>query len=396
LHGDTPWSIAVQLTNAQIDTYLNDRAAKGFTAILFNAIEHYFSSQSPAYRNVDGADPFTPMTDFSKPNNTYWNRIDYIVNQAKARGIACVINPAYLGYSGGQEGWMAEVNAATAAQLQSYGAWLANRYTQGNVIWCMGGDYAGSTTERDKQWNIATGIRSVRATDIIMAHPMRSEISYNLWGPGGRNYAGWNLNTTYLSRSATEANTSSATEYARPGPYPFVLIEAGYENEATLQEVRRAAYGSLLSGACGHFYGNNPLWGFGEPNLCGGAGPSSALSTGLNSAGAVQMSYLRNLLSAYQWHRLTPKTDTSLVSSSLGSGTTRVYPALSSDSTFAMIYVQDSRTVTIVMSVFSLSSVRVRLYNPTTGTFSAVGTFGNSGTQNIATTGERVIVLDSQ
>lgn len=37
--GDTPWSLAVNCTNEQIDRYLTDRAIKGCSAILINAIE---------------------------------------------------------------------------------------------------------------------------------------------------------------------------------------------------------------------------------------------------------------------------------------------------------------------------------------------------------------------
>src|SRR5574343_716434 len=165
LLGDTPWSIAVQLTHAQIDQYLEARAAQGFTAILWNAIEHKFSSQTPAYRNAYGYDPFTTMTDFASPNENYWRTVDYIVNRSRALGIVCVINPVYLGYNGGDEGFNVEVTAESAADLQTYGAWLARRYTQGNVIWCMGGDYAGNTTERDKQWHVVTGMRTVRTSD---------------------------------------------------------------------------------------------------------------------------------------------------------------------------------------------------------------------------------------
>ena len=43
------------------------------------------------------------------------------------------------------------------------------------------------------------------------------------------------------------------------------------------------------------------------------------------------------------------------------------------------------------------SSVRARLFDPTNGTFSTVSgsPFANTGTQNIATGGERVLVLDA-
>ena len=60
--GDSPWSLPVNCTNAQIDSYLNDRSAKGLTANMVEAVERAYSSQTPIYRNADGNDPFTVMS----------------------------------------------------------------------------------------------------------------------------------------------------------------------------------------------------------------------------------------------------------------------------------------------------------------------------------------------
>lgn len=391
--GDSPYSIEVQLTNAQIDTYLNDRQAKGFTAILFECMEHLYSSQTPAYQNANGQNPFSSMTDFSTANPTYFNTVDYIVNGAKARGMACFITPAYLGFGGGSEGWTSEVNADTTGHLQTYGSFLANRYTQGNVIWVMGGDYAGDSTLRARQWNIVTGMRTVRTTDIICGHPQRGQDAYGLWGPGGDNLPGWNFGTTYCAADGSDAYSLAATAYGRSGPIPFVQIENGYEGERTLLEMRRSLYGSLLSGACGTFYGNNPVWGFGEPNHNGGTGAAAVIASGLTTTGTAQVGYLSALMASYAWWLLVPKTDTSLVSTSLGTGTGHVCPAVSSDGTFAFIY-SPSVNVTVVMTAFSKSSMRVRSMDPTTGAFTALGSFANTGTQSFTVSAESVLVFD--
>jgi hypothetical protein len=391
IHGDTPWSLAAQLTNAEIDTYLNDRQTKGFTAILLNAIEHNFTSQSPAYRNVDGVDPFTSMTDFASTLTAYWNRVDYIVNGAKSRGMVVVMNPAYLGFNGGSEGWMSEVTAESAGDLQTYGVRLAQRYTQGNVIWCLGGDYAGDSTERNKQWNIVTGIRSVRTTDIITAHGAPGDSPYDSWN----GYTGWNLNNAYPSNGDVPAEC--ATEYGRAGPLPFVMLEGRYEGEPDpvvgLGRIRLQAYTALLSGACGHFYGNNPIWHFESPWAL--YSYSGTWETNLDSTGAQQMAHVKTLFAAFEWWKLQPQTGSTLVSSSLSSGDSRICPALASDGSFALVWVPSSQSVTVVMSALTPSSVRVRLYDPTTGAYSSFGTFANTGTQSVATGGERVIVLDA-
>lgn len=405
VHGDTPWAIEVQLTRAQVDTYLSTRYGQGFTAILFELCEHKFSSNSPVWRNAEGNDPFSSVAagsvTWQTPTEAYWQMVDYIIAEAKSRGMVCFVTPAYLGFGGGtgspsDEGWMGAVTAASDANLQSYGTFLGQRYGgYGNVVWVAGGDYAGTATERDKQWNIFNKIIEEDPDAIVTGHQARTNAdAYTYWGAGGQGYAGFNLNSIYGAADGSDGYSEAATAYGRSGPLPFFMIEAGYEGERTLAEVRRAAYQSMLSGACGHFFGNNPIWGFGEPNFNGGAGPAASLSS-LTSTGAQQMGYLKALLTAYEWHLLTPKTDTSLVSGSLGSGTGRICPAsyTSEGRTVALIY-SPAVDITLVMTAFAQSSVRVRLFDPTAGTYSTVGTYSNTGTQSVTVAAESVVVCD--
>lgn len=395
IHGDAAWSIAGQLTNAQIEQYLAARYTQGFTAVLFNAPEPYYTSQTPAYDNVDGDAPFIPMTQFASPNEKYWKRVDYLVNRAKARGMACIINPAYLGYASGADGWYDAVKAASAGDLQTYGAWLAKRYTQGNVIWCLGGDQDDSIIV--KQWNIVTGMHKVRRSDIITAHalsgPTNADDAYTYWA----GMDGFALNTVYGYETHgffTYALCAQAAQRAMP----FLGFEFKYENsqDATLQMLRRQSYGSLLSGACGQIYGNLPIWSFGSPRWSSEPYPGT-WQTNLSSAGAVQQGHVKALFSAYAWWKLAPRIDASLVTSGLDSKARRIYPALASDGSFAMIYVPDARTVSVLMSALRPDLVRARFYNPARGTYETVADspYPNSGTRAFKTVGERVIVLDA-
>lgn len=406
LIGDTPSSIEVQLTNAQIDTYLNDRQARGINAIWFELMEHEFSSQTPAYDNADGVAPLTTMTDYSSALvAAYWNRVDYIINSCKARGIVCFVFPAYWGFDATSEGWHTEVNAASTGALQTYGSTLAARYTQGNVVWIMGGDSTGTgTADRSQQWNVITGIQSVRRGDLICAHPSRSNDAYALWGPAGDNQNGWNLGTVYCQNDGSDAYSLSATAYGRNPAVPFFELEDGYEGASpntggVITGFLTSKYQTILSGGFGAFMGNIPTWGFGEPNFNGGLGPANALATGLDTPGAHAMSYLKGLFSAYQWWKLVPKTDTSVVTSALGSGASRICPAITSDNKVAMIWNPSASAVTVNMAAMTgVSSIRARFYDPTTGIYTAASgsPFAVSGTQSITWPGLAVLVLDQQ
>ncbi len=397
IHGDTAWSIAGQLNDEDIAHYLVDRYAKGVNAILFSAPEAYYTNQRPAYRNADGAPPFDPMTDFSRPVEKYWRRVDRIVDMAHALGMACVVNPAYLGAVG--DGWLDAVKTAAAADLYSYGAFLARRYSRGNVIWCLGGDRDSDAGILDHQWNIVRGIRSVRTSDIITCHPlsdvMNSDDAYTYWQgmPGFNCNAIYGNETTgaYVYRLATQA-------YGRPGPMPFLGFEFAYENEHDIAPatLRRQSYGAILSGACGQFFGNNPLWHFNSKRWTEWH-VDGTWKSHLNSVGAIQQQHVRTLFLAYEWWQLLPQEVSPFVVSELGTAASRIYPAIARDGAFAMIYVPGAGVLSIDMSRFSVRQLRLRLYNPANGTYSTSGVapFPNNGISSFRTTSECVVVLDS-
>lgn len=159
--------------------------------------------------------------------------------------------------------------------------------------------------------------------------------------------------------------------------------------------IRRQSYQALLSGACGQLYGNNPIWHFESPDTL--YDYDGTWESNLDTTAAQQQVYVKALFDAYEWHLLVPTQDSSLVTTSLGSGTSRILPALASDGSFAMVWRPSSGSSTINMTALTPSSVRARFYNPTDGTYSTVSgsPFSNTGTQSISFPGERVLVLDA-
>lgn len=394
LHGDTPWSMPASLTNAEVDSFIADRASRGFTAMLLEAPVFYFTPDGTT-ENVDNVQPFTSMSgNFNWTlNDAYWTRVDRIVNLAKANGMAVVLNPAYLGFGGGAEGCATQVSGTSDGTLQAYGAALANRYAQGNVIWSMGGDYDGDSTLRAKQAQIVAGIRSVRTTDVITVHGAPETDSLSNWS-----FTGLNLNFSYPGTA--NVYDWCATSYGRSGPVPFIMGEAIYEQERaspiSAAGLRKQSYQAICSGACGQFFGNSPIWHFESPNR-----PFSYTGTwesNLDSTGSQQQVYVKALIDAFQWWKLQPKTDTSLVSSSLSSGDSRICPALASDGTFAWIWVPSSQTVTVVTNALSgiAGNVRIRRYSGTDGSYTTINaSVAKTSAQSVATGGEGVIVVDA-
>src|SRR5688572_21195992 len=70
ISGDAAWSLIVNVTLADANSYLADRQARGFNTVMVNLIEHNFSTNAP--RNLAGDMPFTAtlgggQRDFSTP-----------------------------------------------------------------------------------------------------------------------------------------------------------------------------------------------------------------------------------------------------------------------------------------------------------------------------------------
>lgn len=386
VQGDVPYSLTVQCTRSEVDTYLNDMQAKGFNAGWISFIEHKASDNTPRWRNKEGEIPFTSGTDFGSMNEAYWNFIDYVVAGCKSRGILVIVTPAYWGITSvSEEGWDTEVLAESDADLQSYGAFLGNRYrASGNLLFVRGGDQNMSLSDRTKQNNIFTGIRSVWPEVLITAHATTDNNGRDVWPDS-------ELDLDLVYRWGGVVYDWVKRSYDDTPAKPALFFEGQFEGSADATQIRSQAWQAVMSGSPGHVYGHSIIWHFSSDDW-----DNTPWSTQLNSTGRVQVGYVKSLMTAYQWWKLVPKDDASVISSSLGTGTSRICPALASDGSFAMVWVPTSQTVTLVKSALSPSTIRVRLYDTTAGTFSThTASTSNTGTLSVATGGERVIVVDA-
>lgn len=390
-----------QFSLAQMNTYLDDRQQKGFTALLIEAPGALFTSQTPRYLDVDGNAPFNPTSysaaAWQTPVAAYWARVDYFIAGARSRGMVVLLNPAYLGFGGGSgssgdQGWDFQVKGATDANLFAYGQWLGNRYGNSNVIWCFWGDYNDPAPA--KQWKIVEGLRTVDPDAVITVHTSRDNEAAARAG----SLPGFNCNNIYVPTTGV-AHALAASAYARSGAMPFFMIEGAYEDGTNDAECRRQVYQSLLGGACGHFFSNTIMWGCGADTNVGGPGigPAACLASYLTTTVTNQMAHVRALFTAYPWWRLEPRTDSSLVTTALGSGASRVCPALANDGSFAMIWKPSSGSLTVNLGSLTPQRVRARFFDTVTGTYGTVSgsPFANAGTRSFTWPAERVLVLDA-
>lgn len=125
LQADAAWSLIANLTREEAAVYLQDRKAKGFNAVLVNLLEHKFAKSTP--KNAYGEAPFPKMSDWSVPNEKYFEHADWVFRKAAENGQAVLLAPVYLGYPGTNEGFIDGVTANGPERLLQYGQFLGQR-----------------------------------------------------------------------------------------------------------------------------------------------------------------------------------------------------------------------------------------------------------------------------
>ena len=381
---DTAWCAPQQLTTAQMDTYVADCASRGINGIIIELIESAFSDNAPA--TIDNIQPFTTTNNFSTPNESYFARVDYLVQACKDAGIVVWMWPLYVGLQpGGSQGWSSQYDGNSQANREGWGTYVGNRYKAfGNVVWVHGGDGIVSSFTSINYY-INKLIEAWPENDVHSYHGARGDSAFE--AADGQSWL--SLNNSYIDGSAPAS--SALTEYNRSPVRPVFFVEGTYESGSNGGGVVNELWQSLCSGClAGVAYGNTDIWTFGGP------GYDQDFASHYDDDGRTYLQYITALIALYDWWKLAPVTNTSLVTTSLGSGTTQICPMLASDSTFAWIY-SNGANFTLNRAAFSSAhtNIRIRSYNTTTGAFSTISaSVGSSGTQAITVSGQLVIVVD--
>jgi hypothetical protein len=353
IHGDSAWSLIVQLSREELELYLDARRKQGFNALLINLIEHKFAENPPKNRYGEG--PFLTPSDFGTPNEHYFAHADYVIARAGAKGMLVLLAPAYLGYEGGSEGWYQEMKANGVSRLRAYGRYLANRLRHhANILWVHGGDF--EPPEKELLRAVATGISEVDSRWLHTYHGSRGASATGFLGTAEK----W-LQVSNIYTDATNVVSLALREY-NLSQRPFFLIEAVYEGEGADElTVRRQAFHAVLSGACGHVMGNLPTWKFGE-----------GWQEALGSKGATALSHLRKLLELCAWWTLVPDTGNRFLVDGTQNDGHRAVAALANDRSFGLAYMPSSRQVTVNLGLLAGPKVRIQWFDPATGWFMAV------------------------
>jgi hypothetical protein len=378
--GDTGWLLFTRLNREEADHYLADRAAKGFNVIqvmVLHSLNTKNAYGDAALINMNAATPLvTEGNTFEDPEQyDYWDNVDYVIEKAADKGIYIGLVPV----------WGSNVKAGrvSSQQAEKYAAFLAKRYrNQSNIIWLNGGDVRGSDSIQVWQ-TIGKTLKKFAPGQLVTFHPFgRTQSSawfhnepwldFNMFQSGHRRY---DQDTARNGTRYGEDNWRYVqADYGKKPVKPTLDGEPSYEGipqglHDTLQplwndsDLRRYAYWSVFSGACGFTYGNNSVMQFYKPDGKPGAyGARQSWDQAINSPGAEQMGYLKKLMLKYQFTKLVP--DHSFVANQ---GERYDYQAAVRGEKYLMVYSYNGRPISLNREKFTGTEYRLSWFCPRDG-----------------------------
>ncbi len=426
--GDSPQTLVSNLSLMQAADYMENRKHYGINTLWINALCNWplICREDAATR--DDIAPFLTKDDLSTWNPAYFNRVADAIGLARDNGMVVFLDPIET------SGWLTVLRANGVAKAHAYGRFLGSRFKDfPNIVWMNGNDFQTWRNKADDALVLAVA-RGIREADPV--HLQTIELDY--FTSGSLDDPAWaqliDLDAAY-SYFPTYAQVLD--EYDRRQFKPVFLVEGAYEFEHLPRtdggaplNLRKQEYWTMLSGATGVLYGSAATWQL-EPGW----------RERLDSPGAAQLLYLRNLFAARRWYDLVPDSAHMVVTSGYGA-TSRLagyFPwlvahgsaglrirlfdfvkrhtgwgsvtandyttvAATKDGALALAYLPSIRTITVDMSRLR-GPVNARWYDPAAGVYHAVaGTpFENKGEReflppspNAAGDGDWVLVLEQQ
>lgn len=365
LKGCASWRIGYNVSVKEARTFLEDRKAKDFNAVIVQISPD--SESGGDVPNIYGDHLFTGR-DVSKPNENFFLHVDSLLQLCQEMNFAVILFPLYTGCC--KDGWL-EILQQKPNDLQkifAYGKWVGNRYKKfSNIIWASGGDH----NETPESLALAVGINEGDNTHLHMFHTWPGNTSIQRL-PGAK----WlSLSAAYTYFPAMDDNfTKNYHVYAqlyeesiRNKVMPYFMFESAYEYERneTTQFLRRQAYWSLLSGASGHFFGNRDTWRM-----------NAKWREALNTPGSESMQIFHAFINGIDWHNLEPDWMGTCFVSGRGTFNGGTAPggddyatgAITGDGSLAILYIPTYRRVSINMRRFE-DPVTIEWFDPTTGLY---------------------------
>ncbi|HEX8200404.1 MAG TPA: DUF4038 domain-containing protein, partial [Isosphaeraceae bacterium] len=353
--GDTAWELFHRLKREEAERYLKDRASKGFTVIQAVVLAELDGLHAP---NPYGQTPLV-NDDPTRPNERYFEHVDWIVAQAESLGLTIGMLPTW-GDKWNRGNGPALFQPENAGR---YGEWLGRRYKDRAIIWILGGD---RNVENDRQKETLRAMaRGLRRGDggahLITFHPRGGGSSADAFH--GEDWLDFNMNQNgHVTDFARYAATRRVYDLSPPKPvldgeplyedHP-IAFKPREHGHSIAADIRRPLYWDLFGGACGHTYGHHSVWQMYAPGRAPVNGPLMPWHDALGQPGAGQMRHARRLLESRPFPTRVPD-DAVIVPADVptavpGAGIKRLVATRDARGRYAMVYTPTGRPFSVRM-----------------------------------------------
>lgn len=407
--GCTAWELFHRLNREEATEYLTNRAEKGFTVIQAVVLAEMDGLKTP---NAYGEVPLVDL-DPAKPNEKYFEHVDFIVNKAEELGLFIGMLPTW-GDKVPNENMAAGPVIFNSENARIYGEFLGTRYKDKPIIWILGGDRNVHNDTVFAIWKaMAEGLKSGDGGNhLITMHP-RGEKSSGEWFHN-EEWLDFNIYQSGHARRFNKVYEFAESNYLSYPAKPFVDGEPAYEDipvrfweycdwstrlkvpEHVLDsnylikessyfskgfftgyDVRVHAYWNLLSGAAGYTYGNNAIWQmlkkqdvFSIPGLFD-------WRESMNRPGSESIRHIRTLFEKRDFSKLIP--DQSIIWGNNPEDSSHIRAAVANDGSFLIAYLSVGQPARVVMRKIKAEKVQAWWYDPGKGKASPAGEYRNNG-----------------
>jgi len=374
--GCTAWQLFHRLTREEAVMYLENRREKGFTVIQAVALAELDGLNTP---NIYGQAPLI-NNDPLRPNEGYFEHVDFIINEAEKRGIFIGLLPTWGDKVDRRWGTWPVVFAVDNAY--KYGQWIATRYKdKPNIIWINGGD---RPCDGEKAvWDaLGRGIKSVDKNHLMTFHPWGESSSSSCFQDA--NWLDFNMFQSGHSDKYIANYQMITLDYGMQPVKPCMDGEPNYEDHPVNwngkygwfddEDVRRQAYWALFAGAHGHTYGCHPIWQFLDKDRQPVGNARHTWKEVIDLPGAWDMMYVRKLMESRPFQTGIP--DQTLITSDPGSQVNHIQCIRGEG--YVFVYLPANSGVSLNCSKLNAANIIAWWYNPRTGEAEKIGEFKGS------------------
>jgi hypothetical protein len=372
---DTAWNGVLKSDPSSWESYLKERAAKGFNVI------QWVTAQWLGWRGDESGRTVFSGRERILVDPEFCRRMDVRVDALNEHGFISAPVLLWAAVWNEKEAMENPGIALPEDQAILLAKYFVARWGAHQTVWLLNGD-GDYRAERAEKWKrIGRAVLAYSTNRLATVHPqglswIASEFREEPW-LSFIGYQSCHFDTTEAYRwHVTEA---PATDWATEPVRPIIDIEPQYEShrkfpgaqETNAHQVRRAAYWSLLvSPTAGVTYGSSGIWSWAlkeEPPM---GHPGSAIdpvwSEAIRMPGSMERKYMKDLFTSLEWWRLRPAPE--LLAEQPGTQDPRRFIAVAraEKSNWALAYLPEGGSISLLIEQLPGAMIG-RWFNPRKG-----------------------------